>query len=621
MQRIGIEYVITGTSEGAIAAMRRASAGAEETANVLERTGGKMKSLGSGMISFGRSLSYVSLPLAALGVYAVKSAVQFQTSMTLLQTQAGASAKEVGKLNKEIIGLSGKGAHGFGPNELAEALYPIRSDGFKAAEAMKVLSAASAGARVSGAGLTLTANALGGVLRTYGVSGPEAAAKAMDSLNATVGFGKFKLEELDDALTSGFLTAAKRAGVGLNETGDALDALARKSIPPQVEATRLQKTFIQFGTVTGIAQKYLAKIGISQLQLAKDMKDHGLIFALEDLKKHLGNLSTEEQNVVLGEAFGRSKGSANVGALLEALPEMKKIQKEREHYNTLQQALAGKEKTSQYQIDVAVAELKKSLIGLGQILIPIVIPMFTKMAKIVGELAQWFTKLPKPVREAGVYFGIAVVLGGPLLIFFGNLIKAGGLILTLFGKLGPAAATGAAEVGAETGAFATAGTLLGDAFLSAFSIAGPYAAEAAILYVLNKIHPSVKHGGEAKGHGWSGAKKGNRSLLELAEGAVPFSSAEGEAGLTPREERAQLDKYYRTQYPYGVGAPSKTAGLYGGNSASEQPIQVKVDLSLDSKPFAEVISTHVRNNPSGLAAKYFTEAINKRIKNEQARMP
>src|ERR1700722_1033033 len=202
MQRIGIEYVITGTSEGAIAAMRRVSAGAEETANVLERTGGKMKSLGSGMISFGRSLTYVSLPLAALGAYSVKSALQFQTSMPLLRTQAGASAKEVGRLNKEVLGLSGKGAHGFGPNELAEALYPIRSDGFKAAEAMKVLSAASAGARVSGAGLTLTANALGGVLRTYGVSGPEAAAKAMDSLNATVGFGKFKLEELDDALTS-----------------------------------------------------------------------------------------------------------------------------------------------------------------------------------------------------------------------------------------------------------------------------------------------------------------------------------------------------------------------------------------------------------------------------------
>lgn len=618
-----VRYIVTVNTDGALVGMERLSKKTDETANAMERSGARMKSLGSSAVSLGRSLTYISLPLAALGAYSVKSALQFESSMTLLRTQVHLSSKEVAHLNREVMGI-GRTGHGFGPNELAEALYPITSDGFKAANAMKVLDAASAGARVSGASLTLTANALGGALRTYGVSGPEAAAKAMDSLNATVGFGKFKLEELDEALTSGFLVQAKRSGIGLNEVGDALDALARKSVPPQVEATRLQKTFIQFGTVTGIARKELSKIGISQLQLAEDMKNHGLIYALEDLQSHLGKLSSAEQNVVLGEAFGRSKGSANVGALLEALPEMKKIQKEREHYGTLQQALAVKEKTAQYQIDIAVAELKKTLIGLGQVLIPVVIPMLTKMAKVIGEVAQWFQKLPTPVREAATYFGIFLVAAGPLLIFFGNLLKAGGLVLTFFGGLGPAADGAAAKLGGETAAFTLAGTRIGEAFSLAFEAALPVAALTAILAILNKIHPSAKHGGEAEGHGWKGARKGNKSLLGLAASVNPFSPSGviGEAGLSPSEEKAQLQDFYRKNIRPGVSSPSlyEAAGLtpHAATTAPEQFVS-HIHIELEGKQLAEVTGKFYRDHPQSKAGKWHAEAVHKTVSTIGAR--
>jgi hypothetical protein len=55
--------------------------------------GGKMKA------------AFAGLAIGAVGVEVVKSAVQFQKSMLLIQTQAGASAAEVKKMSTAVLSL------------------------------------------------------------------------------------------------------------------------------------------------------------------------------------------------------------------------------------------------------------------------------------------------------------------------------------------------------------------------------------------------------------------------------------------------------------------------------------------------------------------------------------
>ena len=78
----------------------------------------------------------VTLPLAALGGFAVKAAGTFDSVFTKMQTLAGVTAGEVDGLKESIFALSGE--TGRAPTELAEAMYFLRSSGLDAAESMRL---------------------------------------------------------------------------------------------------------------------------------------------------------------------------------------------------------------------------------------------------------------------------------------------------------------------------------------------------------------------------------------------------------------------------------------------------------------------------------------------------
>jgi TP901 family phage tail tape measure protein len=427
-----VRYIITGDSAGAVRAMKQTEEAAGKAGKRLEETGSRMKSLGSGMSSFGHKLSSLSLPLLAVGGYAIKSAMDFTTSMTQLRTQAGASALEISKMSAAIE----KGSFaGKGPNELAQALYPIESVGLRGSKALNALHASAQGAAISGAGLTEVADALSGALGT-GMYDIKSASGAMDAMNKVVGIGKLHLSDLTEAFATGILPAAKTAGLEFRDVGAAIDAMTRQGIPASVEATRLRTNLSQFEAPKGGALKALRSIGLGQYTLAEDLrKPNGLIVALTALKSHLATVGQNEQGNVLARAFGGARGSANVAGLLNALSSMTSIRAQLQGAGGKQFAEASKvwEKTPQAKMDEALAQGKKALVSLGQTLIPIVIPALEKVAHAFAGIIQWVGKLPKPIREGVVGFTAFLAIGGPILIFIGSAVSAIGTLTAAFG--------------------------------------------------------------------------------------------------------------------------------------------------------------------------------------------
>jgi TP901 family phage tail tape measure protein len=601
-----IRYVITTDASGAITGMKRVETASDTLAGRLQSTGGHLKNLGSGMTSLGHKLTAISLPLIAVGGYSIKMAMDFQTSMTQLRTQAGASAKEVKTLEGSVLKLGPKVAEG--PKELAEALYPIRSVGLKGSQAMRALTASAKGAQISGAGLTETAEAMSGALRTN-LKDVHSASEAMGIMNGIVGLGKLHLSELTQAMATGILPQAKAVGLGFRGVGAALDAMTRQNVPATTEATRLRLTLTQFTAPTGAAKRALASIGLGQFTLANDLrKPEGLVGALKELHEHLARLPQDEQALKLSEAFGKSRGSANVVGLLNSLPEMAKIQTElaKTGEGQFNQAFGARTQDASYKMQAALAAGKAALVQFGQTLIPIVIPALTKFSKLVIGGIEWLKRLPKPIKDVIVGFTILLAVGGPLLIFFGNLTSAVGTVMSVLGKLGPAVTGAAAE---EKGAFAIAGTTLGDAFSVAFRAALPIAALATFLEILSKVRPTHGPFSERKGHGYQ--HKGYKSLVEVAASAMPWAPGGtiAEAGLTPSEERAQLMKVYRANYPYGVTSPSNSAKYYPQAHPTRHEQPTKIDFHLDGKVFAEALIPQIRNKPE--LARPFAEAVTK----------
>jgi len=90
----------------------------------------------------------------AIAAASVDAAVKFQSTMTRIQTQAGASGAAVKQLTAQVLKLAPSTQQG--PEQLAEALYHLKSVGMDNVDAMKALKTASDLAAVGGALVLMT---------------------------------------------------------------------------------------------------------------------------------------------------------------------------------------------------------------------------------------------------------------------------------------------------------------------------------------------------------------------------------------------------------------------------------------------------------------------------------
>jgi TP901 family phage tail tape measure protein len=258
------------------------------------------------------------LAVAAATVYAAVKAVSFNREMLKIQTQAGGSAAEVKKLSTEVLAMGGTVPQG--PKELAEGLYHIESAGFRGAQAMEMLKASAEGAAIGGSELQATTQAMISVMASQ-IGGVHGAADAMGQLNAIVGVGDVRMEDLAKAMgSSGLLPVAAHFGLTLKDVGAMIATTTDNATPASVTLSRLRQAIALLGASSPKATKELASIGIGSKQLAEDMrKPNGGLVAIEDLAKHLQGLSKVDQAQLISKAFGGGRSSAGVTLLLDEI--------------------------------------------------------------------------------------------------------------------------------------------------------------------------------------------------------------------------------------------------------------------------------------------------------------
>jgi TP901 family phage tail tape measure protein len=383
------------------------------------------------------------LALLAIGAESVKMASDFQSSMELIATQAGAGQTEVQKLSSQVLDLAPK--VGMGPDKLAEGLYHIESAGFRGSTAMQILAAASKDAAIGQSDLETTSQALIGVIASQ-IGGVKDAADAAAYLNTTVGIGDMRMDQLAAAIATGVLPSFESAGLQMNDFSASLATLTDNVTPADEAATRLRMTVSLMSAPSKKAQSALESIGISGRQLADDMhKPDGLLAAVMDLKKHLEQtypagkgmkMSTDEinsalgtyqqsldaagvateqqktlldsfrqsmetngtaavkQNQVLQEAFG---GGRTSGAILTLIEESGRLQ---DKYNmigdsasrakSMQDSWAGTQATFKQQLHDVGAQLQVIGIHVGTMLLPPLTKLFGFLASHAGVMKVFF---------------------------------------------------------------------------------------------------------------------------------------------------------------------------------------------------------------------------------------
>jgi hypothetical protein len=160
----------------------------------LSKAGRKMQNAGR------RMTSSITAPLVGIGVASVKLAVDFEQSMTKIQTLVGATASEMQVYSNAVASISSQTA--VAQKDLADGLFFITSAGLSGQEAIDALTvSAKAGAMGMGE-MDSIANALTSVMTAYADENMTAA-RAGDLLHETLKQGKFDAGQFGICHTSG----------------------------------------------------------------------------------------------------------------------------------------------------------------------------------------------------------------------------------------------------------------------------------------------------------------------------------------------------------------------------------------------------------------------------------
>lgn len=338
-------------------------------ASVNEKANGASK----GMATLNKTAMLAGAAFVALGVESVKMATKFDAEMTLLNTQAGVSKDKIGGLKAGVLSLAGK--VGQDPDSLAEALFHVESNfssmGISSKKALEITQVAAEGATVGQADLVDVTNALTAAVAS-GIPGVQNMDQAMGVLNATVGSGDMKMQDLAKAFSSGLLATVKGFGLSIIDVGAALATFGDNNIRGANAATMLRVSVQSLAHPVAGGLATLRELGLQADSLAKDMQKGGLKLALEDLVAHMkaAGISADEQGQIITDAFGKKAGSGInilVGQLDRVESKYPEIIKGSKNFS---QSWADTTKTFAFQMRSLETGLEALAIGIGNKLIP-----------------------------------------------------------------------------------------------------------------------------------------------------------------------------------------------------------------------------------------------------------
>ena len=385
----------------------------------------RIAQVGQAMADVGKKMTVgITLPLGGLAIAASNAAMSFEASMNKIVGLVGIASDEVARMSDEVLAMAA--ATGKAPDELAGGLFVVTSAGLRGSEAMAAL-ANSAKAGAAGLGQTNDiARAVAGALSAYG-SEVLSASDATDAIVATARAGNFETSQFAAAIGR-VLPFAEQAGASFQEMGGAVALLTRVNGNAAESITQIQALFRAFVVPTEEAKTALDEVGLSAQDLRDSIAKQGLPATLEMLDKALGG--NREQ---LGKLLGSSEAASAAFQILGA--DARTIQETfggvRNSAGMTAEAFGAVSQTAQFQVSQAMAELKATLIDLGEQFLPII----KSVMDFMQANLRAFNSLPGPIKSTiTVMAGLLAALG-PILFVVGKLVVVFSSLLAAMLKL------------------------------------------------------------------------------------------------------------------------------------------------------------------------------------------
>ena len=425
-----------------------------DAGEVLQNVGGKISGAGEKLLP-------VTAGVTALGTAAVKTASDFDSAMSKVAAVSGATGDDLQALRDKAREMGSKTK--FSASEAAEAMNYMAMAGWKTNDMLSGIDGIMNLAAASGEDLATTSDIVTDALTAFGLTASDSGHFA-DVLAAASSNANTNVSMLGESFKY-CAPIAGALGFFCEDTAEALGLMANAGIKFTQSGTSMRSIMTALSGEVKFCSESFGEMEIATTNSDGSMRSLSDILA--DCRVAFDQMSESEKASAAETLVGKNAMSGFLALMNAAPADIDKLSGAIANCDgtslsmaeTMQDNLAG-------QLTILKSQLEELAISFGEILMPVIRDIITKIQGFVDKL----NALDPATKQTIIKIGLMAAALGPLLIVVGKTISSIGSMMTFISKIPTMIA------GAKT-AFSTLGAAIG-------SISAPVVAVVAVIAVL-----------------------------------------------------------------------------------------------------------------------------------------
>lgn len=434
----------------------------------IDEAGKKIEAFGDSVTSAGKAVMPASMAVAGLGAAAVKTAADFDSSMSKVAAVSGATGDDLDALRDKAREMGAKTK--FSASEAADAMNYMAMAGWKTEDMLEGIEGIMNLAAASGEDLATTSDIVTDALTAFGLSAQDSGHFA-DILAAASSNANTNVSMMGETFKY-CAPIAGALGFSAEDTAEAIGLMANAGIKGSQAGTALRTIMNNLTGDIKLSGSALGEVTIATTNADGSMRD--LSDILSDCRGAFAQLSESEQAAAAETLVGKNAMSGFLALMNAGEGDIEKLSTAIANCDgtaermaeTMQDNLAG-------QLTILKSQLQELAISFGEMLMPAIRAIVSKIQAFVDKLNH----MSEGQQKAILTIGLMVAALGPLLVIIGTVISKVGVAMQGFVRLASGVKKLGVAVKAGTGVFGKLGAALG-------GISAPVIAVVAIIAVL-----------------------------------------------------------------------------------------------------------------------------------------
>jgi TP901 family phage tail tape measure protein len=449
-------------TEAELRRLEAEAARSNSTLGKMGEVGSKLENVGNKITNVGKKVMVVSTAVAAAGGAAVKTAADFESSMSQVQATMGITSKSMSTLNGKSVNtmdalkklakeMGSKTA--FSASQCAEALNYLALAGYDTQEMADTLPTVLNLAAAGNLDLAKASDMVTDAMSALGMKTKDAN-KMVDQMAKTASSTNTSVGQLGEGILTIGATAKTVKG-GTAELNTALGILANNGIKGAEGGTHLRNVILSLQNPTDKAAKTMDSLGVSVFDSQGNMRSLNDI--LGDLNKSMAGMTSEEKANIISKIFNKTDLSSVNALLANTGSTWEDLQTSIENSGGAAQKMADTQLDNlSGQLTILKSAVEGFAISIGEALMPTIKNIVAKLQSFVN----WLNSLDEGTRQVIVKIGLFVAALGPALVIIGTMISKVGIAMQAFSKLGLKITSLVANAGGLSGVMSKVGTAI-----------------------------------------------------------------------------------------------------------------------------------------------------------------